>query len=76
MVLPAMARRRLGLLPGAEMEVAVEENRLVLIPQSPVRPRFRQGISKITGLPVLEVVGSEAPALTSDQVSELMADFP
>jgi len=75
-VLPASARRRLGLMPGAELEVEVEGRRLVLIPQTPPRPRFRQGVSKITGLPVLEVVGNDAPVLTSDQVSELLADFP
>jgi len=75
-VLPASARHRLGLLPGAEMEVAVEEGRLVLTPRIPPRPRFRQGISEMTGLPVLEAVGNDTPVLTSDQVSELLADFP
>jgi len=75
-VLPASARRRLGLRPGVEMEVEVEGDRLVLIPRTPSRPRVRQGISKISGLPVLEVVGNDAPLLSSDQVSELLADFP
>ena len=75
-VLPAAARRRLGLLPGVEMEVAVESDRLVLIPQAAPRPRFRQGISKMTGLPVLEAAGDAPPVLTSEQVAELLTDFP
>lgn len=75
-VLPASARRRLGLVPGTEMDVVVEADRLVLVPKGPRQPRFRQGVSKATGLPLLEVVGNDAPPLTSEQVAELLADFP
>ncbi len=75
-VLPAAARRRLGLVAGSEMDVVVETDRLVLVPKGPRRPRFRQGLSKATGLPVLEVVDDDAPFLTSEQVAELLADFP
>lgn len=75
-VLPASARARLGLVPGTEIEVVVETDRLVLVPIGPRRPRFRQGVSKATGLPVLEVVEGDAPVLTSQQVAELLSDFP
>lgn len=74
-VLPASVRRKLGLLPGASLEIALESERIVLEPirPRPARPVF--GIERRTGLPVLKA-GPRTPPLSSGQVKELLADFP
>lgn len=74
-VLSASVRRRLALVPGTEMEVVVEGDRLVLTPRRSGGPRFRQGTSAASGLPVLDVP-DDAARLSSDQVAELLSDFP
>jgi AbrB family looped-hinge helix DNA binding protein len=74
-VLPATVRRKLGLLPGASLEIALEAERIVLEPirPRPSRPVF--GIERRTGLPVLKASPRAMP-LSSGQVKELLADFP
>ena len=74
-VLPAAARRRLGLKSGAKFACRVEGNRIVLTPAGVEhgRPSFVR--SKLTGLVVTQ--GPQgAPVVTSEQVRALLADFP
>lgn len=74
-VLPSAVRRKLGLVAGATLDVALEAGRIVLEPAGE-RPRPpRLGTDRRTGLPVLESA-TRGPRLTSDQVKELLADFP
>lgn len=74
-VLPATIRRKLGLLPGASLEIALEAERIVLEPIRPRPPRPVLGIERRTGLPVLKA-SPRTPPLSSGQVKELLADFP
>lgn len=74
-VLPATVRRKLGLLPGASLEIALEAERIVLEPIRPRPPKPVIGIERRTGLPVLKATPRAVP-LSSDQVKELLADFP
>ncbi|MGA2050140.1 MAG: AbrB/MazE/SpoVT family DNA-binding domain-containing protein [Terracidiphilus sp.] len=74
-VLPAPVRRKLGIRPGDPLDIAVEEDRIVLT--APRRPKYKARIIKdpITGLPVIDV-GPDAPRLTSEMVRQLLVDFP
>jgi AbrB family looped-hinge helix DNA binding protein len=74
-VLPSGIRRRLGLQPGDSLEAKLEGEHIVLTPRRAARrsPRIIQ--DPVTGLPVLSA-GANAPKLTSDQVQEILADFP
>ncbi len=74
-VIPGPLRRRLGIRAGDTMDIAVENDRIVLT--SPKRARFAARIIEdpITGLPVIDA-GPDAPVLTSEIVRELLADFP
>jgi AbrB family looped-hinge helix DNA binding protein len=74
-VLPSAVRRKLGLVPGAMLDVALESGRIVLAPAGE-RPRAaRLGTDRRTGLPQLEA-SPRGPRLTSAQVRELLADLP
>jgi AbrB family looped-hinge helix DNA binding protein len=76
-VIPQRVRRRLGLRAGDALDIAVEEDRIVLT--APKRPKtlFKARIIKdpITGFPVIDA-GPDAPILTSEMVRELLKDFP
>ena len=74
-VLPAPLRNRLGIRAGDTLDVVVEKDRIVLT--TPKRKRFKARIIEdpITGLPVL-YAGPDAPILTSEMVTEMLADFP
>jgi AbrB family looped-hinge helix DNA binding protein len=74
-VLPGPLRRRLGIRAGDTLDIAVEEDRIVLI--APKRKRFTPRIIEdpITGFPVIDA-GPDAPILTSEMVKELLKDFP
>ncbi len=74
-VLPAAVRQKLGIQAGDPLDVAVEQDRIVL-----TLPQKRQYEAKIiedpvTGFPVIDV-GPDAPILTSEMVPELLTDFP
>jgi AbrB family looped-hinge helix DNA binding protein len=74
-VLPSRIRRSLGLQPGDTLDAKMEGERIILTPR-----RARRGIARIvkdpvTGLPVL-TAGADAAMLTSEQVREILADFP
>ena len=74
-VLPQPLRRRLGIRAGDSLDIAIEKNRIVLT--APVRKHYTARIIEdpITGLPVL-YAGPDAPVLTSEQVEEILANFP
>jgi AbrB family looped-hinge helix DNA binding protein len=74
-VLPAPIRRRLGIRAGDPLDIAVEQDRIVLT--APKRKKFKAKIIEdpITGFPVIDV-GPDAPFLTSEMVRELLVDFP
>jgi AbrB family looped-hinge helix DNA binding protein len=74
-VLPQPVRRKLGICAGDALDVAVENDRIVL--PAPKRKKFKARIIKdpITGFPVIDA-GPDAPILTSEMVRELLVDFP
>ena len=74
-VLPNAVRRRLGLQPGDSLDVGVEEGKIVLTPQKKRLRKARIITDPITGMPVLSA-GPDAPILTSEEVAELLKDFP
>lgn len=74
-VLPATVRRKLGIRAGDSLDIAVDDNRIVL--SSPKKKKYTARIIKdpLTGFPVIDV-GPDAPVLTSKMVRELLTDFP
>ena len=74
-VLPGPLRRKLGIRAGDSLDIAIDEDRIVLT--APKRKRFKARIVKdpITGFPVIDA-GPDAPVLTSEMVRELLVDFP
>jgi AbrB family looped-hinge helix DNA binding protein len=74
-VLPGPVRRRLGLLPGDPLDVNVEAGRIVLTPHHKRLHRIKIVTDPVTGLPVL-TAGAGAPVLTSEEVAEILANFP
>jgi AbrB family looped-hinge helix DNA binding protein len=74
-VLPGPLRRKLGIRAGDSLDIAVEEDRIVLTAAK--RKRFKARIIKdpITGFLVLDA-GPDAPILTCEMVRELLVDFP
>jgi AbrB family looped-hinge helix DNA binding protein len=74
-VLPSRIRRKLGLQPGDPLDAELEGDRIILIPRRSKRGTARIIKDSVTGLPVL-TAGSEASRLTSDQVREILAEFP
>ncbi len=74
-VIPQPIRRKLGIRAGDPLDIAVEKDRIVLT--APKRKHFKARIIEdpITGFPVL-YAGPDAPVLTSEQVKEILADFP
>ena len=74
-VLPSPIRRRLGLQPGDSLDAEMEGERIILTPRRPRRRAARIVKDPITGLPVL-TAGADAAKLTSEQVREILSDFP
>lgn len=74
-VLPGPLRRRLGIRPGDPLEANIEAGRIVLTPRRRRSRKARVVTDPITGLPLLDA-GLGAPALTSKDVDEILADFP
>jgi AbrB family looped-hinge helix DNA binding protein len=76
-VLPSPLRRQLGIRAGDHLDMSVEAGSIVLTPQHrPVQELRSQIIADpITGFPVL-TFGPDAPILTSEEVAEMLADFP
>jgi AbrB family looped-hinge helix DNA binding protein len=74
-VLPAPIRRKLGIRAGDPLDIAFENNRIVLT--APAKKRYRARMIKDpeAGFPVIDV-GPDAPVLTSEMVRDLLTDFP
>jgi AbrB family looped-hinge helix DNA binding protein len=73
-VLPGPLRRRLGIREGDPLEVNVESGRIVLTPRRQRSRPAKIGTDPVTGLPVLSA-GPSAPALSSKEVEEILANF-
>jgi AbrB family looped-hinge helix DNA binding protein len=74
-VLPGPLRRRLGILAGDLLDAQIEAGRIVLIPRKKRRHFLRIIADPVTGLPVLSA-GLDAPILRSNDVEEILANFP
>jgi AbrB family looped-hinge helix DNA binding protein len=74
-VLPSRIRRRLGLQPGDSLDAEMEGERIILTPRRARRGSAQIVKDPVTGLPVL-TAGADAAMLTSEQVREILADFP
>jgi AbrB family looped-hinge helix DNA binding protein len=74
-VLPSGIRRRLGLQPGDALDADLDGERIVLTPRRSRRATARIVKDPVTGLPVL-TAGADAATLTSEQVREILAEFP
>ncbi|HEY3987829.1 MAG TPA: AbrB/MazE/SpoVT family DNA-binding domain-containing protein [Acidobacteriaceae bacterium] len=74
-VLPGPLRRKLGIQAGDAMDVSVEAGRIVLMPHRKKTRKARIVADPVTGLPVL-CAGKDAPALSSREVAEILAEFP
>lgn len=74
-VLPQPIRRRLGLRTGDHLEIEVRGGSIIMTPQRKAPGEVRIIRDPISGLPVISV-GGDAPTLTSQQVEELLSDFP
>jgi AbrB family looped-hinge helix DNA binding protein len=78
-VLPEPLRRRLGIRAGDVLDARVDTEtgmgRIVLTLQPKAEYKARIVSDPITGLPVL-TAGPGAPTLTSEEVAEMLVDFP
>lgn len=74
-VLPGPLRRKLGIRAGDTLDIAVDQDRIVLTAPKKNRCEAKIVEDPITGLPVIDV-GPDAPVLTSEMVRELLVDFP
>ena len=74
-MLPGPLRRRLGIRAGDPLDVNVESGRIVLTPRRDRPRKVRIVTDPVTGLPVLSA-GPDAPALSSREVEEILANFP
>jgi AbrB family looped-hinge helix DNA binding protein len=74
-VVPTQLRTRLGLQAGDSLDVEIEGDCIVLRP--PKAPKGKARIIKdpVSGFPVLDT-DDDVPPLTSEQVDEILADFP
>jgi AbrB family looped-hinge helix DNA binding protein len=74
-VIPGPIRRKLGIRSGDLLDASVREGQIVLRPEPkiPLRPRIVK--DPILGTPVLSF-GPDAPTLTTEEVKEILADFP
>ena len=75
LVLPQALRRKMNLRPGDTFDVKIEGDRIVLVPRRKRARKPRIVRDPVTGLPALSA-GPGAPVLTSEQVAEILADFP
>ena len=74
-VLPGPIRRKLGLQAGDPLDAKVDGGRIVLTPRSTRSRRVSIVVDRITGLPVLSA-NPNAATLSSEQVSEILSEFP
>jgi len=72
---PGAVRDLLGLHAGDKLTVDVEAGKIVLTPAPARRYKVFIAPDPVTGIAVLHAEPG-APVLTSEQVAELLADFP
>jgi AbrB family looped-hinge helix DNA binding protein len=74
-VVPGQVRNKLGIRAGDPLDIDIENGSIVLTPLKKARPKVKIITDPATGLPVL-TAGPDAPVLTSEEVAEMLADFP
>ncbi|HEY3973043.1 MAG TPA: AbrB/MazE/SpoVT family DNA-binding domain-containing protein [Candidatus Sulfotelmatobacter sp.] len=74
-VLPGALRRRLDIRAGDPLDANIENGRIVLTPRKKRSSRVKFVIDPVTGLPALSA-GTNAPALSSKEVDEILTNFP
>ena len=74
-VIPRLARARLHLVAGSKLECEITGDAILLRPLSPRRKQRVRVVDEISGLRVTRRSGT-APAVTSDMVKAIMAEFP
>ena len=74
-VIPEEIRRKMNLRPGDKLDTRIEGGRIVLMPKKKRAKVARVVKEPLTGLPMLSV-GENAPVLTSEDVAEILSDFP
>lgn len=74
-VLPRQARSRLRLNPGAKLVCEVRGDEIILRPETPTIIEHEYVTDEISGLRVVKK-SKGAPALTTEMVKAIMADFP
>lgn len=74
-VLPRQLRTRLGLRPGDNLDVEIEGDSIVLRPPKVSKGKARIIKDPVSGLPVVDT-DDDVPPLTTEQVDEILADFP
>jgi AbrB family looped-hinge helix DNA binding protein len=74
-VLPHPIRRKLGLRAGDPLDAKVQGGCIVLTPRRTCPQKISIVRDPITGLPVL-TNGPGADVLTSQQVQEILSEFP
>jgi hypothetical protein len=65
----------MDLRPGDQFETRIEGGRIVLVQKKKRAKIARLVKAPLTGLPMLSA-GKNAPILTSEQVAEILSDFP
>ena len=74
-VLPGPIRRRLGLQTGDSLDATVMGGGVLLTPRGKRTRKLKIVTDPVSGLPALSA-GADATLLTSEQVRELMDEFP
>jgi len=74
-VIPQEISRKMNLRPGDKLDVRIEGERIVLIPKKKRTKVAYMVKEPLTGLPMLSA-GENAPVLTSEEVAEILSDFP
>jgi len=74
-VIPEEIRRKVNLRPGDKLDARIEGGRIVLMPKKKRAKVARMVKEPLTGLPMLSV-GENALVLTSEDVAEILSDFP
>ncbi len=74
-VLPQPVRRKLGLRPGDTLDIHTEGSSVILTARRKRVRKARLIKDPITGGMVI-TAGPGAPTLTSEQVRDMLADFP
>ena len=74
-VLPQPVRRKLGLRPGDTLDIRTEGSSVILTSRRKRVRKARMVKDPVSGMMVI-TAGPGAPTLTSEQVREILADFP